>query len=123
MVKKWSLAFGLFNSAFEAKKILTTYKEDKLTKISVLCVHPDYKNRGIGTELMKRSLDHASHCGTTLFGTLCTSIYTQQMCEKQGFEKVKEVYYSTYVDSETKSLLYKDVEEPHKAAISYIKRL
>lgn len=121
--KKWSLVWRLFGCAFDIKQILTTYKADKLMELFALCVHSDYKKRGIATELVKRSLDHALQHGNTLVAVLCTSAYTQKLYEKQGFEKVREISYSTYVDNETKSLLCKDVEEPHKAAISYVKRL
>ncbi len=121
--RAWSSVWVLFSCALDFKKILTTYQEDKMMELFALCVHPDYKKRGIATELVKRNLDHAVKHGHTFAGVLCTSAYTQQLYEKQGFEKVKEVCYATYVDTRTNSFLFKDVEEPHKAAISYVKKL
>ncbi len=121
--KQWALVWHLFGCAFDIKQILAKYKADKIMEFFALCVHSDYKRRGIATEVVKRSLHHASQCGHTLFAVLCTSAYTQQLYEKQGFDKFNEVQYSMYVDSETQTPLGKDVEEPHKAIISYVKQL
>ncbi len=122
--RKLSSILCLFDSAFDTKQILTTYKVDKLMRLFALGVHCDYKKRGIATELIKRSMHHAAQDGVMLFAVLCTSAYTKRVCENQGFDKVKDTSYSTYVD-ETQSVLYKDidVEEPHTAATCYVKRL
>ena len=121
--REWALAWPLFNCAMDSKQILTTYQEDKILELYAVCVLSDYKKKGIATELVKRSLDHAVNHGHTFAGVVCTSAYTQQLYEKQGFEKVKEVCYATYVDTTTNSFLFKDVEEPHKAIICYVKKL
>lgn len=122
-LRKQSSVLGLFDLAFDTKQILTTYKEETLMRLFAFCVHPDHQKRGVATELMKQGLDYSAQHGIPLFGVLCTSAYTKQICENQGFDKVKEINYATYVDDLTSSLLFKDVEEPHKAATCYVKRL
>ncbi len=121
--KEWSAIWVLLNSAMDVKKTLTTYQESKMLELFALCVHPDHQKLGIATELVKRTLDHGVKCGFSFAGVICTSAYAQRLFEKLEFEKVKELCYATYVDSGTKSLLFKDVEEPHKAVISYVKKL
>ena len=118
--KEWSAINILASSVMDVKKILTTYQESKMLRLSGLCVHSDYRKLGIATELVKRTLDHGKKVGFTFAGVVCGNAYSQRIFEKQGFEKVKEVCYATYVDIETNSLFFKDVEEPHKAIIIYV---
>ncbi len=121
--KEWSAIWVLLNHAMDVKEIMKTYQESKMLELFALCVHSDYRNLGIAAELVKRTLDHGVKVGFTFAGVICTSAYAQRLFEKQGFEKVKEVCFATYVDIGTNSLLFKDVEEPHKATISYVKKL
>ena len=120
--KEWSAIWVLLNHAMDVKEIMKTYQESKMLELFALCVHSDYRNLGIAAELVKRTLDHGVKVGFTFAGVICTSAYAQRLFEKQGFEKVKEVCFATYVDIGTNSPLFKDVEEPRKA-ISYVKKL
>ncbi len=113
----------MLDSAFEIKSILIANQESKMFEVFALSVNSGYKHKGIASELVKRSLEHAVTLGYKLAGAICTSFYTQRLFEKHGFERVKEVCYATYVDTRTNSCLFKNVEEPHKAAISYVKKL
>ncbi len=113
----------MLDSVFDIKSILMANQESKMFEVFVLSIDSGYKNKGIASELAKRSLDHAVTLGYKLAGAICTSFYTQRLFEKQGFKKMKEVCYATYVNSETNSFLFEDVEEPHKAVISYVKEL
>lgn len=121
--RKWASFLLLIGAVLDTKKVLTAYHETKILKLIALCVHHDYRKKGIATELVRCTLDHAVKLGYTFAGVVCTSIYTQALFVKLGFEKVEERYYADYVDLGTNSLLFKDVEEPHKSIISYVKKL
>ncbi len=121
--REWSSMLVLLDSALEIKSILIANQESRMYEVFAVSVHSDYKNKGIASKLVKQSLEHAVALGFTLAGVLCTSIYTQQLFEKQGFEKVKEIFYASYVDGKSNTVIFKNVEEPHKSSISYIKKI
>jgi ribosomal protein S18 acetylase RimI-like enzyme len=85
--------------------------------------HFSCDNRGIGTELARHTFSHAKKLGYTFADAICSNRYTQKLCERLGFEKVNEIIYATYLDPPTNTYLFKNVEEPHKSAISYVKKI
>lgn len=121
--KEWSAIWMLLQSAMDTKKILIANQENKILELFAVCVHLDYFQRGIATELVKRTLAHSVKVGFTFAGVICTSAYAQRLFKKLEFTKVKELPYSTYIDPGSNLVIFKDVEEPHKSAVSYIKKL
>ena len=120
---EWASVMFLLDAMLDAKEILTSYKESKMLELFAVGVNSDYRNRGIASELVRRTLDHAVAVGHTIAGVVCTSIYTQKLFEKQGFEKVKEEYYGSYINAGTNSTLFQNVDKVHKSVVSYVKKL
>ena len=105
------------------KKILTSHQESKMLEVFAVCVHSEYRNERIAAELVRQTLDHATKLGFTLTGVICSSIYTQKLFERQGFEKLQEEYYASYVDASTKLMVLENVDKTHPSAKSYVKKL
>ena len=61
--------------------------------------------------------------GFTFAGVICTSAYSQRLFEKLDFIKVEELFFSTYIDNGSNTVLFKDVEEPHRSTASYVNKL
>ncbi len=112
--------FVIVDKALDHKQLLIDQKHKKMVYMLLLCVHGDYGQRGIATELVKRTMDHAiSKHGYSMFSVVCTGYYSQRVYEKLGFQKHKEIKYADYtVDGE---VVFRNVEPPHKSTISYYK--
>jgi hypothetical protein len=121
--KEWCSVFLLFDAVLDIKKVMLEHNETKSFKLFALGIHCDHRNRGIGAELAKCTISHAMKLGYTFADAICSNRYTQKLCERLGFEKVNEIIYATYLDPPTNTYLFKNVEEPHKSAISYVKKI
>ena len=121
--RHFACVMAMLDLMLDYKKILATYQESKALDVFAVGVHTEYRNEGIATELVRRTLDHAVKLGFTLAGVLCTSTYTQKLFERQGFETLQKEYYASYVDASTKSTPLEKVDKTHQCVISYVKKL
>ncbi len=121
--KEWAAVWILLCTAMDTKKILIANQENKILELFALCVQSDYRKKNIATELVKRTLDHGKSVGFKFAGVICTSAFAQRLFEKLEFTKVEELFYSTYIDIGSNTALFKDVEEPHRSAATYVKKL
>ena len=119
--KGMASAFVYENALFDAKKILEKYQVTKLLKFCGLCVHEDYRNKGIGSELVKRAINHGSSKGYTLIGVVGSSFYSQRIFERQGFQKVKSIPYADFLING--EVVFTGIEDIHKFCCSYIKQI
>ncbi len=117
---EWSSMQVLFDMALDKKSIFIANQESRMLELCYGCVHSEYRKKNICIEIITRSLEHAVTLGFTLAETICTGVYSQRLFEKLGFKRVKEIFYASYVDGKTNTLIFKNVEEPHKSSISYI---
>jgi ribosomal protein S18 acetylase RimI-like enzyme len=118
-----ALMHVLASSVLDFKQLMLDHNETKMISFVVLTVHQSYRNKGIATELIKRSLAHLIELGYTFAGVICTGSYSQKIYNKLEFTKVKEVEYASYLDPVTNTYVFKDIEEPHKSIIGYVKKL
>ena len=121
--RHFACVMAMLDLMLNYKKVMINYQENKMIVLFAGGVHSEYRNEGIATELVRRTLDHAVKLGFTLAGVICTSIYTQKLIERQGFEKVQKEYYASYVDASTKSTPLENVDKTHQCVISYVKKL
>ena len=123
--RHFACVLAFLDLMLDYRKVLTSYQESNLKILGLFAVgvHSEYRNEGIATELVRRTLKHAAKHGFTLAGVVCTSVYTQKLFERQGFEKLQEEYYASYVDASTKLSVFENVDKTHQSAISYIKKL
>ena len=111
----------LFDLVLNTKDIMKKNQERKMLMLFALCVHSAHRNKGIGGELVRRTMNHAVKCGYSLAAVICTSSFTQKIFEKLEFNKVNEIEYANYTFDGT--YLFKNVEKVHKSVISYVKKL
>lgn len=121
--RHFACVLALLDLMLNYKKVLMSYQESKILGLFAVAVHSEYRNEGNAAELVRRTLDHAAKLGFTLAGVICTSVYTQKLFERQGFEKLQEEYYASYVDASTKLIARKNVDKTHPSVISYVKKL
>ncbi len=103
------------------KQLMKDYGVSRLILLSGVGVHPDYQRRGIATILVERAINHAVQRDYHLCVVGCASLYAQKLYEKMGFERVNEVVYADYTING--KIAFKDVKEPHKSAVLYIKQM
>ena len=73
------------------KQIMNDYGVSQLVLIGGVGVHPDYQRRGIATTLFERAINHAVQRDYHLCVVGCSSLYTQKLSEKLGFERINEL--------------------------------
>ena len=108
---------ALWNEILDLKQLLIQQKQSKLFYMQIGCVHDDYMNTRIGTDVFVQSMEHAIAQGYSLITSISTSYYTQKVFEKNGFRRIKEIKYSEYVVNG--KTVFKNVEQPHQSAVSY----
>ena len=121
--RHFACVMAMLDLMLDYKKMMMTYQESKMLGLFAVGVHSEYRNEGIAAELVRQTLDHAVKVGFTLAGVNCTSIYTQKLFERQGFQKWKEECYSSFIDAATKLHFLKNVDKTHQSVISYVKKL
>ncbi|XP_045480542.1 arylalkylamine N-acetyltransferase 1-like [Harmonia axyridis] len=83
-------------------QLFRKYNVEKIFELRILSVDSDYRGRGLGQELVKRSEELAREHGFTVLKVDATSFFTQKILEKFGFETVKTVVYHDYRDADGK---------------------
>ncbi|KMQ94324.1 hypothetical protein RF55_5533, partial [Lasius niger] len=76
------------------------YKElecDAYFRVHILCVHPSYQQRNIGTALLNACIRVASTLNMTAIGGVFTSGRSQSLALKLGFHPVSEIRYSRWI--------------------------
>ena len=77
------------NATLDIKEVLKQYNETKLLKLGGLAVDPGYENKGIASELVRRSLADGSQKGFSLAGVAATGKASQSIIRKLGFQEIK----------------------------------
>ena len=105
----------------ERNCIYCIYRVTKLWKILIIAVDADYARRGIATALLNRSLDLARELHIPLAVSNFSSLFTQRIAIRLGFETVYEGVYSE------KYALYHQIPETikntHKSCLAMAKLL
>lgn len=69
---------------------------DKILHFKYLLVHPEYRGRNIGAIMTKFTFDFMQRENIPVAYVLATSIYSQAVFKKTGFQVVDEVNYADY---------------------------
>nr|XP_039257151.1 uncharacterized protein LOC120333830 isoform X4 [Styela clava] len=79
----------------------------------MLCAKSTHANTGIGTELYKRTDDIARKEGCKMRFTYSTNAFTSKICDKFGYESLKDIYYKDYVDPVSGEKILESIPPPH----------
>lgn len=92
--------------------------EDVIFNIAHLSVSKNFKNQGIGKDLMKKSLALARDANYNYAKVICTNMFTQKICDKIGMTPAWNLPYKNILSEETcKPLILPD--DPHTHAHVY----
>ncbi|XP_039266327.2 uncharacterized protein LOC120341834 isoform X1 [Styela clava] len=89
----------------------------------VLCCRKSYCNRGIATELYKRSEEIARNEGCKKMYTIATNCYTRKITDKFGYTVINEMNYEDYVDPFTGNKIFNNTAKPHSNIALVVKIL
>lgn len=103
--------FNLFNVYPNISKYLDA---------KVMSVDGKYHGQGIGTKLVKRTIEHMRANNIPVISMLCTSFFSAHVCEKLNFKRVYGLKYADYVVDGKNPLLPAD---PHKAVQIFAKEV
>ena len=121
----WSEAFAALNvindATLDVKEVLKQYNETKLLKLHSLGVDPAYGNKGIASELVRRSLADGSKKGFSLAAVVATGNASQRIFRKLGFQEIKAVYYKDFhINGEPR---LKNIDCGTESQISFVKKI
>ncbi|EGI65427.1 hypothetical protein G5I_06098 [Acromyrmex echinatior] len=88
---------GLMNALIKRSNVYEEFDCDLYFRIKVLCVHPSYQQKGVGTALLKVCIQVASKLGISVVGGIFTSGLSQSLALKLGFRLIAEIRYSRWV--------------------------
>lgn len=86
----------------------------------ILFVRDDYYGHEIGKELLMETIIYAKNKRFQCCYCVCTSKFSQNICEAIGFESIVSLPFTDYVINGERPLL---PEAPHTNAIAYVKPL
>jgi len=86
--------FELVSYVREKSDLFNTYKVDKYMTEYGQCVHPDYRQRGIATEILKARAPLMKALGLNLTSTAFTVIGSQIAAERASYDLSCEINYS-----------------------------
>ncbi|KAK6753720.1 hypothetical protein RB195_012981 [Necator americanus] len=89
------------------KRLLGT--NSKVFKLDILCVHREYRGRGLGKELTKRAIETARAAGCDWVATAATACASQGIFSGMGFQVYYEIPYSTF--RENGNILFHDLHD------------
>lgn len=111
-----------FVCALERKSnVFARYQVDTVMQGHMLCVHSDFRGKGIARRLYEENMELAKQKGFPVYVCDCTSLFSARLCEKLGMEQTATMEFHEYCDENGKP--YYSPEPPHDYARSYAKRL
>ncbi|KAG7212177.1 hypothetical protein KM043_012517 [Ampulex compressa] len=88
---------NLCNALIKQTDAYEKFGHDAYFRIYVLCVHPTYQTKGVGTALLKNCVRVATTLNMPAIGGIFTSGLSQTMAANQGFEILSEIRYSRWI--------------------------
>ncbi|XP_022919790.1 uncharacterized protein [Onthophagus taurus] len=85
----------------------------KIFEISHLFVLPDERNKGLASQLIKKSIETGADCGFTCIRVDASTAKTAKICEKIGMKLVYEIPYCSYLGTNQRPVI-----EPHPTETS-----
>lgn len=122
MVEKVKTIYTFLTFLNKKMDVFAYFGVDTAIHFINLGIHKQYRNRGLASKLMEAAM---SFCGQTGLSTPCikveaTSLYSQKIFEKLGFEALNTVYFADYKVND--EVVFKNTE-PTTKAVMYVKRL
>ena len=101
---------NLAGAVLSPKLIFDSYpKVNKLYHLGAGAVLPDYRNRGILTNLITHNINMAERADCDMVSVIITSSYSDRICQKIGMKILNEIPYSAVTEPDGKPC-FKDVE-------------
>lgn len=113
--------FELFDFIASKADVFNTFQVDRIVKGILLCVHRDFRGRGIATRLYTENMKLAGRLDYPLYVCDCSNKFTILACEKLQMTKVYELLYEDYVDSSGQPIF--KVAHPHDKVTVFAQRL
>lgn len=88
---------GLNNAVIKRTAMYQEFGHDMYFRIHILCVHPSYQRKGVGTQLLKTCIRVAYCLGIPAIGGVFTSSISQSIALKLGFRLIAEIRYNRWV--------------------------
>lgn len=89
-------------------------------KVVIMAVSPECRGAGIGTALMKSTLELVATLAMPLCYCICSSRFSGIVCEKAGFEAVHRYAYEDHVVDGHRPIR---PEAPHTEAVVYVRKM
>lgn len=111
-----------FLGMLEAKAdVFGRYNVEKIAQGHMLCVHKDFRGKGIAKQLYVENIELARKLGYPIYVCDCTSLFSAKLCEKLGMELTATMQFDEFAD-ENGNAYYKP-PPPHDYARSFALRL
>ncbi|KAF2895506.1 hypothetical protein ILUMI_10669 [Ignelater luminosus] len=79
-----------------AKLVKLEYENDKVLYVKQISIKSEWRNKGIGLELLKHTRELAKEKGFSQIRSICTSAYSAKILENLGFKCVHSIKYEDY---------------------------
>ncbi|CAL7943027.1 unnamed protein product [Xylocopa violacea] len=90
-------------------------------EIRIISVDSNWRGKGIARALIEKALEIAKEKGFHFARADCSSYFSGKLCSRLGFEPIYKLKYADYVDDDGNPVF--SPAFPHKAMVSYIKKL
>jgi len=88
--------------------------------INMLGVHPDFSKRGIGFNLIRKSIEHGKALGFSIIWSFTTSPHSAHIFHKNTFSQLFEVEYKNYLCPLKNSYCFANSRYQHCTVFEYI---
>lgn len=85
---------GALDYVTKKAAVFSRYNVDRYITAYGLCVNPEYRGRGIATEILKSRAKILKAFNLTITATVFTGIGSQTAAKKAGYEEVYEISYA-----------------------------
>jgi len=97
----------LLTQMAEKANIFDRYNADSYGTLLMASVDPEFRERGLVTEMYKRTIQLLRSLNFVAAETICSNPITRNVTAKLGFEELCRIYFHEYVDEEGKRILPK----------------
>ncbi|XP_011299206.1 uncharacterized protein [Fopius arisanus] len=92
--QKFKTIFGLLYQVNDKVDLFKKYNTDELFECRILSIDEEFRGRGLANILMSDSVEVARKMGFKVMKADATSVYSQKVFEKHGFNTEAEIPYS-----------------------------
>ncbi|XP_065163305.1 uncharacterized protein [Atheta coriaria] len=88
--------------------IYETYNCESFLRYYILCIKKEFRNNGLGYQLMRVGLDVARSLNIHVASGIFSSFNLQRNAKKLGFKLIQEVSYTSWRDKSNNELIFSD---------------